>query len=89
MLADVPAAGVGAFQDYESHVLPLLARHDGTLERRLRSTDAQTEMHIVSFGSRAGYESYMADPQRKAERGQLEGIELRQRIVEVDEVSVE
>lgn len=89
MLADVSAAGVAAFQNYEAHVLPLLARHGGRLERRLRSTDAQTEVHIVSFGSRAGYESYMADPQRVAQRAQLEGVELTQRVVEVDDVAVD
>ncbi len=87
MFADVSAAGIATFQNYESRVLPLLARHDGLLERRLRSTDAQTEVHVVSFGSRAGYESYMADPERTAQRGALDGIELRQRIVEVDDVS--
>ena len=87
MLADVSAAGIAAFQNYEAHVLPLLARHDGRLERRLRSTDAQTEVHVVSFGSRAGYDSYLADPERTAQRAQLDGIELTQRIVEVDDVS--
>jgi hypothetical protein len=89
MLADVPAEGVAAFQAYESHVLPLLDRHDGRLERRLRSADARTEVHVVSFGSRAGYESYLADPERAARRGQLTELDLRQRIVEVDDVSVE
>ena len=89
MLADVPAEGVAAFQEYESHVLPLLDRHDGRLERRLRSADAQTEVHVVSFGSRVGYESYLADPERVARREQLAGVDLRQRIVEVGDVSVE
>lgn len=87
MIADVPATGVAAFQGYEACVLPLLARHEGRLERRLRSTDAQTEVHVVSFASRSGYESYMADPERTAQRTQLDGIELTQRIVEVGDVS--
>lgn len=89
MLADVSASAIGAFQNYEAHVLPSLAQHDGRLERRLRSTDAQTEVHIVSFGSRAGYESYLADPERTSQRAQLDGIELTQRIVQVDDVSVD
>lgn len=37
LVARLPAEGVTSFRRYESAVLPLLAKHDGSLERRLRS----------------------------------------------------
>ena len=58
MLADVVREGVEAFQRYEAAVLPMLERHDGRLERRLRTADGQAELHIVSFRSRSAYEAY-------------------------------
>ncbi len=86
MVADVPAADVRAFQEYESLVLPLLARHAGRLDRRLRNADGTVEVHIVSFDSRAGYESYMADPERLTHRDRLSGAHVDQRVVEVRDV---
>jgi hypothetical protein len=86
MIADVPAAAAPTFQYYESRVLPLLDRHDGRLERRLRSGDGQVEVHLVSFGSRAGYESYLADPDRTAHRRLLAGVDISQRVLEMDDV---
>jgi hypothetical protein len=47
----LPADGVESFQRYESAVLPLLSDHRGQLDRRLRSADEQTEVHLVSFPS--------------------------------------
>jgi hypothetical protein len=86
MLADVAREGVEAFQRYEAAVLPMLERHDGRLERRLRTADGQAEVHIVSFGSRAGYDAYIADPERADHRALLEGIALTQRLLEVVDV---
>jgi hypothetical protein len=86
MIADVPAPAVAAFQEYESRVLPLLDRHGGRLERRLRGDGGQVEVHVVSFGSRAGYESYLADPQRTGHRQLLAGAEISQRILEMEDV---
>jgi hypothetical protein len=73
MLANVGREGVGAFQRYEAAVLPMLERHDGRLERRLRTADGQAEVHIVSFRSRDGYDAYIADPERAHHRAPLEG----------------
>jgi GNAT superfamily N-acetyltransferase len=56
---------------YEDSVLPLLSDHHGRLEQRLRSADATSEVHLISFSSRAGYESYLADPRRLAYRDKL------------------
>ena len=60
----IPAEGIDAFREFESHVLPLMPRHGGRLERRLRSADGQTEIHIVSFPSADALQRYMADPGR-------------------------
>jgi hypothetical protein len=60
----IPAPGVDAFRRYESLVLPLLARYDGRLERRLRTADGQTEVHVLSFPSRDAFDAYMRDPDR-------------------------
>jgi len=86
MLADIAVEGVDAFQRYEAAVLPLLGRHDGRLERRLRTADGQAEVHIVSFGSRTAYEAYVADPERAGHRDLLDGLPLTQRLLEVSDV---
>lgn len=49
MLARLPEGGLGAFDAYESAVLPLLAEYGGRLERRLRALDDQVEAHLVTF----------------------------------------
>ncbi len=87
MLADVTAEGVEAFQRYEGAVLPLLERHNGRLERRLRTADERAEVHILSFESRAAYEAYAADPERVEHRALLDEGSLAQRILEVSEVA--
>jgi hypothetical protein len=66
--------------------LPLLGRHGGRLERRLRTADARTEIHLLSFPSRTGYESYLADPDRAVLRPLLDGVDVHQRVLEVHDV---
>ncbi len=66
LVARIPASGVAAFQAYEDAVLPLLPRHGGSLQRRLRTADGTVEMHVVHFQSRAGFDSFRADPCRVA-----------------------
>jgi hypothetical protein len=70
LLVRLPADRVRSFQRYEEHLLPLLACHSGQLERRLRSSDGQTEVHLVSFPSVEHFGSYRGDA-RRAERGPL------------------
>jgi hypothetical protein len=79
---DLAAEAVGAFQEHEERVLPLLARHDGELERRLRSADGTTEVHVLSFGSESAWRGYLADPERAAHRAVLAGVRLEQRVLE-------
>ena len=83
---DVTPEGVDAFRRYEALVLPLLGRHGGRLERRLRSRDGRTEVHVLSFASRAGVDAYLADPERAGHRALLDGVTLEQRVVEVADV---
>ena len=73
MIADIPPGAELAFQRYESLVLPALARHGGRLERRLRTNDALTEVHVVSFESQAAYDAYLADEERRSHRALFDG----------------
>jgi hypothetical protein len=86
VVIDVPERGRADFLNYESSVLTLLERHGGRLERRLRTPDGLTEVHIVSFGSNAGYQSYLGDSERNAARRLLGDVELRQRLLPVVDV---
>ncbi|WP_138732526.1 hypothetical protein [Modestobacter excelsi] len=86
MVVDVPPGAVAAFQEYEAQVLPLLGRHGGRLERRLRTDDALHEVHIVSFESQAGYDAYVADEERQSHRGLLDGFEVGQRVLLMTDV---
>ncbi len=84
---DVPERGREAYLSYERAVLRLLERHGGRLERRLNTSGGLTEVHIVSFGSNAGYQSYLGDPERNAARRLLGDVELRQRLLPVVDVA--
>jgi hypothetical protein len=63
---DLSHADVGRFEAYESKVLPLLDRHAGRLEWRLRAVDGSSETHLLSFADMDAYQSYRADPAREA-----------------------
>jgi uncharacterized protein (DUF1330 family) len=56
---------VEAFQRFEDHVLPLMSKHGGHLERRLRSADSLREIHVVFFPSPDALQQYMDDPERR------------------------
>ena len=64
LLVRLAAAGVRGFQRYEQQVLALLACHRGQLERRLRSSDGQTEVQLVSFPSVEHFPGYRDDARR-------------------------
>lgn len=66
LVARIPAAGVADFTAYEDAVLPMLTRHGGVLERRLRTADGEVEIHVVSFPDAAALASYRSDPERVA-----------------------
>ena len=61
------------FNLFESHVLPLLEKHNGTLLYRVRPTDDSViassmgkpyELHLVSFPSVEDFVAYGRDPDR-------------------------
>lgn len=63
-------------------MLPLLADHGGRLERRLRTDDSTTEVHLISFGSEAGYRAYLSDPERRRSQPLLGDATITQRVLE-------
>ena len=46
VIAELGAAAIEPFDDYERRVLPLLDRHGGRLERRLRTRGSETDQQI-------------------------------------------
>jgi hypothetical protein len=60
----IPQEGVPDYMVYEARVLPVLAEHGAVLERRLRTADGTTEVHVARFPSQAVLDAYMADPRR-------------------------
>jgi len=88
LIAIVQMAPGGADQgrEYEDFVLALLGQHGGALERRTRTPDAATEVHLIRFRSRTGYESFLADPQRAAYRERLGAAAPTTQVLEVQDV---
>ncbi len=64
MIADIPPGAESAFQRYESLVLPLLAATPPGGSSYVRTEGGLNEVHIVSFESEGGSESYVADQER-------------------------
>lgn len=74
---------LAAGQRYEDAVLGLLDRHGGSLERRMRDLGSSTEVHVIRFRSRAGYESFMVDPDRLDHRDRIGEAAPTTRVLEV------
>jgi len=87
LIARIPPAGVEAFQRYEAAVLPLLAEHGGRLDRRLRSADGTTEVHVISFDDAAGLDGYRADPRRARHARDLADSGAQVELLPVDDVA--
>lgn len=75
-----------AFLRYEETVLPLLGRHGGTVERRLRARDAHLEVHVLSFPDPVRYAEFLNDQERATARTQLQGYDIEQQVFLVDEI---
>jgi uncharacterized protein (DUF1330 family) len=86
LLVRLPVTGVEKFEEYERRVLPLLDDHGGRLERRLRSPDSLTEIHIVAFESREAFAGYREDPRRAAQAHLLAESGAAIELLEVDDV---
>ncbi|MDN3297730.1 GNAT family N-acetyltransferase [Streptomyces ficellus] len=64
VVLDYPADAVEEARGHEDGVLALLPRHGGRLERRLRTADGLSELHLLTFPSEDAYRAYLADPER-------------------------
>ncbi|MEW2442488.1 hypothetical protein [Micromonospora marina] len=80
------SADVDAGQRYEDAVLALLGRHGGRVERRLRTGDGETEVHVIRFAARAGLDAFLVDPDRVALRTELGDAAPTTRVLEVRDV---
>jgi uncharacterized protein (DUF1330 family) len=59
------------FERFETSAVSIMARHGGSLSRRLAisdgtGVDAPSELHVVTFPSREAYEAYRSDPELAA-----------------------
>lgn len=86
VVARLAAAGRTDFLAYEDAVLPLLGRHGGVLERRVRADDGLTEVHLVSFPSPEAFAAYRTDPDRVAQQHLLERSGAAMEVLEVSDV---
>jgi len=82
-IVEMAPGSAAAGQQYEDTVLGLLDRHGGSVERRMRSMDSAAEVHIIRFQSRAGYESFMTDPDRLEYRDRIGDAAPTTRVLEV------
>ncbi len=87
LIARIPAEGIDDFRAYEDAVLPLLPEFNGCLERRLRSPDGSTELHIVSFASEADFQNYRSDPRRVMQARLLERSSAKLELLAMANVS--
>lgn len=85
-IVQMAAGNAGAGREYEDFVLARLGQHGGRLERRTRTADGGTEVHLIRFSSRTGYESFLADPDRTAYREQLGDAAPATKVLEVRDV---
>lgn len=61
-------ANVALFEKYEAIVLPLVEKHGGRLEARVRSDDGQTETHLLFYPDERSYQAFLSDPIRQNAR---------------------
>lgn len=87
LIVHVPAEGVELFQRYEAAILPLLPDHGGRLDRRLRSHDGQTEVHLISFPSAERFGEYREDPRRAQHSAWMDASGARVELYELTDVS--
>jgi hypothetical protein len=85
LVVDLGEDAIAPFDAYERRVRPLLSRHGGRVDHRLRTADGGTEINLLSFATRSGYEAYQADPDRAALGHLLDGLDVRRRLLEVDD----
>jgi hypothetical protein len=62
VIARIPPEGLVDHAAHEDRVLPRLPAHGAKLERRLRTRDGTTEIHVIRFPSQDALEHYQTDP---------------------------
>ncbi|QGV79507.1 GNAT family N-acetyltransferase [Streptomyces ficellus] len=80
VLLDYPPDAVADALAHEERTLALLPRHGGRLERRMRTGDGLSEVHLLTFPSEDAYRAYLADPERDPDG------RITARVLEVTEV---
>ncbi|MET9430865.1 GNAT family N-acetyltransferase [Streptomyces sp. NPDC003036] len=80
VVLDYPADAVDDALAHEERTLALLPRHGGRLERRLRTADGRSEVHLLTFPSEDAYRAFLADPERTPDG------RVTARVLEVGEV---
>jgi hypothetical protein len=78
-IVEMSPGQAAAGQRYEDTVLGLPGRHGGSVERRISATEVQ----VIRFRSRAGYESFMVDPNRLGYRDGIGDAAPTTRVIEV------
>jgi len=61
---DLSAASIDLLEQYETAVLPLIEKHGGRLEMRVRAVDQSKEAHLVHFPDAETYQAFATDPER-------------------------
>jgi len=80
-------ADLAAFEAYEAKVLPLVDRHGGALEFRVRALDGSSETHLLRFPDIEAYDAYRADPARQAVQDEWRACGATASAVEVETVA--
>jgi ribosomal protein S18 acetylase RimI-like enzyme len=83
VVVDYPSGHEARGAEYEDRVLGLLPAHGGRVEQRLRTVDGASEVQVLTFSSRAGFESFLLDEHRLALRDAYAGSTPATRIIEV------
>ena len=84
---DLADANLELFEAYEAKVLPLLEKHGGRLEMRVRSLDGRCETHLLFFPDAQCAADYRSDPARLAVLSEWDRCGARSTVVEVELVS--
>lgn len=85
-LVEMASGHTVAGRRYEDAVLAMLDRFGGRVERRMRTADGSSEVQILAFEARAGFEAVLEDPQRLSLRAALGDAAPTTRVLEVFDV---
>jgi len=68
------------FEAYEGKVSRIMARYGGVIDRAIRAlrasegSDGPFEVHLLKFPSRALYDAYLIDPERRSLSSERDGV---------------